>query len=75
MDYVERITGHRQYRNPKKLCIRDGRIVVKNDWLGGLLGLSFSVDEFDSGNDFGDKFRAVKPAPVFFGLPSGEDRR
>ena len=25
----------------------------------------FSIDELDAGNDFGDQFRAVEPAPVF----------
>jgi hypothetical protein len=33
-----------------------------------LLGLFFCVDECDAANDFGDQFRADKPAPAFLGF-------
>ena len=39
-----------------------------NNWLGSLLDLFLTVDEFYARYDFGEQFRAVEPAPVFLGF-------
>jgi hypothetical protein len=36
--------------------------------LGSLFDLFFSVDEFDTGYDLCDQFRAIEPAPVLLGF-------
>ena len=52
----------------KVALLETGASLVKMTGLGGLLGLFFSIDEFDADNDFGDQFRAVEPTPVLLGF-------
>ena len=42
--------------------------IISKVSLGSLLDLFLTVDEFDARYDFGEQFRAVEPAPVFFGF-------
>jgi len=52
----------------QKLCIGDGRILVKIVWLGGLLGLFFAIDESDAGNYLWNQFEALEPTPMLLGF-------
>jgi hypothetical protein len=39
-----------------------------NDWLGGLLGLFFAIDELNADDDLGDEFKALESTPMLLGF-------
>jgi hypothetical protein len=39
-----------------------------NDWLSGLSGLFFTIDESDARNYLRDQFEALEAAPMFLGF-------
>jgi hypothetical protein len=43
------------------------RIPLLNEWLGGLLGLFFAIDELNADHYLGDEFKALESAPMLLG--------
>ena len=49
------------------LCMERGASLL-NDWLGGLLGLFFAIDELNADDDLGDEFKALESTPMLLGF-------
>ena len=47
---------------------RKGASEFKVTSSGSLLGLFFTIDEQDAGDDLGNQFEALEPAPMFLGF-------
>ena len=50
------------------LCIGERAHPCLNDWLGGLLGLFFAIDELNAVDDLGDEFKALESTPMLLGF-------
>ena len=42
--------------------------IISTDWLGGLLGLFFAIDELNADDDLGDEFKALESTPMLLGF-------
>src|ERR1700722_2534034 len=51
-----------------KCCVSERGASLLNDWLGGLLGLLFAIDELNADDDLGDEFKALQSTPKPSGL-------
>jgi hypothetical protein len=51
-----------------KTCVSERGASELSDYLRSLLGLFFTVDEQDAGDDLRDQFEALEPAPMFLGF-------
>jgi hypothetical protein len=51
-----------------KCCVSEKGASLLNDWLGGLLGLFFAIDELNADDDLGDEFKALKSTPMLLGF-------
>ena len=51
-----------------KCCVSEGGASLLNDWLGGLLGLFFAIDELNADDDLGDEFKALESTPMLLGF-------
>ena len=50
-----------------KCCVSERGASLLNDWLGGLLGLFFAIDELNADDDLGDEFKALELTPRVLG--------
>jgi hypothetical protein len=51
-----------------KCCVSERGASLLNDWLGGLLGLFFAIDELNADDDLGDEFKALESTPMLLGF-------
>ena len=51
-----------------KCCVSERGASLLNDWLGGLLGLFFAIDESNADDDLGDEFKALESTPMLLGF-------
>ena len=55
-------------RDIVKCCVSERGASLLNDWLGGLLGLFFAIDELNADDDLGDEFKALESTPMLLGF-------
>ena len=55
-------------RDIVKCCVSERGASLLNDWLGGLLGLFFAIDELNADDDLLDEFKALESTPMLLGL-------
>ena len=55
-------------RDIVKCCVSGRGASLLNDWLGGLLGLFFAIDESNADDDLGDEFKALESTPMLLGF-------
>ena len=56
------------FRDIVKCCVSERGASLLNDWLGGLLGLFFAIDELNADDDLGDEFKALESTPMLLGF-------
>ena len=64
---LDRVGGNCR-RDIVKCCVSERGASLLNDWLGGLLGLFFAIDELNADDDLGDEFKALESTPMLLGL-------
>src|SRR3984957_9244343 len=51
-----------------KCCVSERGASLLNDWLGGLPGLFFAIDELHADDDLWNKFKALETTPMLLGF-------